>query len=60
MTVVRKLELTMTVKQEWEQTLEAAQVEEEKNECSEEWLNDFSQRAEITVALELAAKEAKG
>jgi hypothetical protein len=40
--------------------LEAAQAEEEKNECSEERLNDFSQRAERTVALELAAKEAKG
>jgi hypothetical protein len=32
-------QLTMTVKEELEQTLEAAQAEEEENEHSEEWLN---------------------
>jgi dsDNA-binding SOS-regulon protein len=48
----------MTVKEELEQTLEAAQAEEE-NEHSEECLNIFSQEAKRAVALELAAKEAK-
>jgi hypothetical protein len=49
-----------TVKEELEQTLEAAQ-EGKENEHSEEWLNDFGQGAEKkeVVALKLAAKEAK-
>jgi hypothetical protein len=37
--------------------LGAAQTEEEKNERSEERLNDFSQRAESAVALELTTEE---
>jgi hypothetical protein len=48
----------MTVKEELEQTLEAAQAKEE-NEHFEECLNIFSQEVERAVALELAAKEAK-
>jgi hypothetical protein len=36
----------MTDKRKLEQTFETAQAEEEKNEHSEEQLNDFSQRAE--------------
>jgi hypothetical protein len=51
-------QLAETVKEELEQTLEAAQ-EEEENENSEECLSIFSQGAERVVALELAAKEAK-
>jgi hypothetical protein len=56
----KQSQLMMTVKKELEQTLEAAQEEEEK-EHSEEWLNDFSQGAENkgSVALKLAAKEAE-
>jgi hypothetical protein len=44
-----------TVKEEVEQTLEAAQAEEE-DENSEECLNAFSQEAEEAVALKLIAK----
>jgi hypothetical protein len=64
-TVEEQSQLTMTVRkeEELEQTLEAAQAEadEEENERSEEWLNNFSQGAEKkeVVALKLAAKEAK-
>ena len=52
----------MTVKEELEQTLGAAQEEKGKeNEHSEECLSIFSQGAEKkeAVALELAAREAK-
>jgi hypothetical protein len=45
-----------TVKEALEQTLEAAQAEEE-DEHSEEWLNTFSQEAEKTATLELAEVE---
>jgi hypothetical protein len=52
----------MTIKREegLEQTLEAAQAEGE-NEHSEEWLNDFGQRAEKkeAIALKMTAEEAK-
>jgi hypothetical protein len=41
-----------------EQTLEAAQADEEENEHSEEWINIFSQKAEEVVALKLTAEEA--
>jgi hypothetical protein len=46
----------LTVKEELEQVLEAAQAEEE-DEHSEEWLNTFSQEAEKTATLELAEAE---
>jgi hypothetical protein len=46
----------MTVKEELEQMLEAAQAEEE-DEHSEEWLNIFSQEAEKTATLKLAEAE---
>jgi hypothetical protein len=44
-----------------EQNLEAAEVDEEEDEHSEEWLNNFGQGDEKkkTPALKLAAKEAK-
>jgi hypothetical protein len=47
-----------TVREELEQTLEAAQ-EEKENEHSEECLNAFSQEAEEAAALKLAAEEAE-
>jgi hypothetical protein len=50
-------QLTMTVKRKLEQTFETAQADERKNERSEEQLNDFSQRAESVVALELTVEE---
>jgi hypothetical protein len=40
-----------------EQTLEAAQANEEENEHSEECLNAFSQEAKEVVALKLTTKE---
>jgi hypothetical protein len=46
----------MTVKQKLEQMVGTAQ-EDQENDCSEEWLNDFIQEAEETVALELTAEE---
>jgi hypothetical protein len=46
----------VTVKEELEQMLEAAQAEEE-DEHSEEWLNIFSQEAEKTATLKLAEAE---
>jgi hypothetical protein len=53
-------QLTMTVRkeEELEQTLEAAQTEEEE-EHSEECLNIFSQEAEEAIALRLTAEEGK-
>jgi hypothetical protein len=53
-------QLTMTIKEELEQVLEAAQ-EGKESEHSEEWLNNFSQgdKKKEVVALKLAAKEAK-
>jgi len=50
----------MTVKEDLEQTCETAQVDERKNERSEEWLNDFSQRAERAIELELTAEKEAG
>ena len=52
-------QLMMTIKEEeeLEQVSETAQVDEEKNECSEEQLNKFSQQAERAAAFELTAKE---
>jgi hypothetical protein len=50
--------VTVRKKKELEQTLEAAQADEE-DEHSEEWLITFSQEAEEAVALELTAKEAE-
>jgi uncharacterized membrane protein YcjF (UPF0283 family) len=54
----------MTVKnwkRNWSRLWKLPKQEEEENEHSEEWLNDFSQEAEKkeAVALKLAAKEAK-
>jgi hypothetical protein len=49
----------VTVKEELEQTLEAAQADEEENEHSEECLNAFIQEAEEVVALKLTAEEAQ-
>jgi ABC-type branched-subunit amino acid transport system ATPase component len=57
-TTTREGQPTVTVKEELEQMLEAAQAEEE-DEHSEEWLNIFSQEAEKTAALKLAAGEKK-
>jgi hypothetical protein len=53
-------QLEMTVEEEeLEQVSETAQADEEKNECSEEQLNDFSQQAERAVALRLTAAKEK-
>jgi hypothetical protein len=53
-------QLAETVREEeLEQTLEAAQADEEEDEHSEEWLNIFSQEAEEAVALKLTAKKAR-
>jgi hypothetical protein len=53
-------QLEMTIEEEeLEQVSETAQVDEEKNECSEEQLNDFSQQAERAVALRLTATKEK-
>jgi hypothetical protein len=55
-------QLMMTVKEEkeLEQAFETAQTDEEKNECSEEQLNKFSQQAERAAAFELTVKEIEG
>jgi hypothetical protein len=45
-----------TAREELEQTCETAQIEEEKNERSEEQLNVFSQEAEEAATLKLTAK----
>jgi hypothetical protein len=62
-TTAEQSAVTVRKEEGLEQTLEAAQAEEdeEENEHSEEWLNDFGQGAEKkeAVALKLAAKEAK-
>jgi hypothetical protein len=55
-------QLMMTVKEEkeLEQAFETAQTDEEKNDCSEEQLNKFSQQAERVAAFELTVKEIEG
>jgi hypothetical protein len=55
-------QLMMTVKEEeeLEKVSETAQVDEEKNECSEEKLNKFSQQVERAIAFELTVKEIEG
>ena len=55
-------QLMMTVKEEkeLEQAFETAQTDEEKNECSEEQLNKFSQQVERAAAFELIVKEIEG
>jgi hypothetical protein len=50
-------EMTVRKERKLEQVSETAQVDEEKNECSEEQLNKFSQQAERAAAFELTAKE---
>jgi hypothetical protein len=52
-------EMTVRKERKLEQVSETAQVDEEKNECSEEQLNDFSQQAERAVALRLTAEKEK-
>jgi hypothetical protein len=52
-------QLAETVKEELEQTLEAAQADEEEDEHSEECLNAFSQEVEEAAALKLIAEEAE-
>jgi hypothetical protein len=58
-TTAEQSAVTVRKEEGLEQTLEAAQADEEENEHSEEWLNTFSQEAERAVALELTAKEAE-
>jgi hypothetical protein len=45
-----QLEMTVRKERKLEQVSETAQADEEKNECSEEQLNNFSQQAERAVA----------
>jgi hypothetical protein len=57
-TVKRKLELEMNVKEKLEQTLKSAQAEmKEDNEHSMEWLNAFSTEDEETATGEFAAED---
>jgi hypothetical protein len=57
-TVAEQSAVTIRKEEGLEQTLEAAQADEE-NEHSEECLNAFSQEAEEDVALKLTAEEAE-
>jgi hypothetical protein len=54
-----QLEMTVRKERKLEQVSETAQADEEKNECSEEQLNDFSQQAERAVASRLTAEKEK-
>ena len=54
-----QLEMTVRKEMKLEQVSETAQADEEKNECSEEQLNDFSQQAERAVASRLTTEKEK-
>jgi hypothetical protein len=56
--IAEQSQLEMTVEEEeLEQASGTAQADEEKNECSEEQLNKFSQQAERAAAFGLTAKD---